>query len=663
MMPPSTVGLVDATTELEERPELVQVALDGSRIVVASRDRVLLVSPRGGAELSMSVPGTPSRPRYLAASENASIIALQQENGALRVLEADTQRWIGPRNVGELQALAIDTAGQLIVGAGPAAVVAYHPSLENGWPNEIARAAANVAVGKFGDVVLVASKDGQLGWFDRYGNLEDSVTTGQPIGLMAASEDLAWAAAADATGSLGLWDRRGRCAFRLDLPSQPLSLALARDGSLVVATLASGRSVGFGKDGTRVHEFVPTPGRVTGAARIVGPQQEVLVADDRGQIHRLQSSGVPIWSRELSDVSGALSASRDGSLIAWADSDRRLHRLGARELLGAPSPPLGAIDPTSSGARPPRGPAPAVPVGPQMGGVAAPAPVTPRAAPPPAGRDPSVLLPPEDLNLEGVSPENSLAVLGDTDSGKTVFFGMMQKAFSSPKWAGAYNLEYRREGFRYLSRIRLDLEKGIWPASSHTSRSVVMGATLSWQNRLRQTRTRHLVMTDLSGEQFKTLFGIESTDLRSVPTAFRPLVERLAGSGGLILLVDGLADEGKLYETGLHFYAFLRMVISARKLGDRQKLKIPVAVLFTKYDQMSLERKRLTPEALATARLPDLHRELELRVPEELRYFGYCAAIGNATPGAPGEKPRIPRDPSPYNVADSIVWVATRMVD
>jgi hypothetical protein len=661
-----------------------QVSQDGNHVVLAMRGGILILNRRGEVEANVASPPDESEVDRIALSRDATFVAVAHGSGRLRLLERDTRRWVGPVEVGHLRALAVSGSGELVVAAGEEGVMGYKSGLQGIWTRPFPAVCCDVAVARNGLEAVTVSWDGAVVWHDRWGAAVASSRVEGVAERAAMTEDLESVVVTTEDGKLSWVSRDGRAQFTHDLPGRPTGLAIAPDGGLAVVVLAPDRNVdaaaiAYARDGTLLFQRAPRAGQLSGRVQVFSEGGAILFAGSDHQLHLVGRSGAPLWTHDVGSPLVALSGSLNGQLIVTVDQQAQVslftpHLEATPTAPGAPpAATVSAPAPTASppslrpvgGASSPSGPAPSMapPTSPPVPAPSGAPGGTPPPPPPPSYGAASSIETPAAMDLSGIDPKKSIAVLGETRSGKTVFFAMMSVAFSDSRWAGTHHLTYRREGFHYISGIRLDLEKGIWPQGTPTTRTVLMGATLTWKDRLYIPHTRHMILTDLSGEDFRELMGYRSTGRREIRRDFQPTVARLTSSGGFVFLVDGTATDHALMEAGLNFYAFILAVLDQNRVAPHKKLQRPVIVVFTKYDEMPSASKVMGARVLARDKLPDLYRLLAEKVPPHLLEFVYCSAVGLAIPGAPGEPSKIRLPLAPSNVAQVIEWVATKMPD
>ncbi len=635
-------------------PQLYVLA-DGSRVLLAEAGQLVSLSPRSEVELRVPILDDTSAIERLSASEDGSVVALHQSSGKLRVFETDTRQWSGPIAVGKLRDLSVSPSGEVVAVAAEDSVVGFRPSLDALWPTPVNVVTCGIATSKLGGEVLVASWDGELRWYDSAGASLAKVETGVVIDRIAASEDLDLVAGVADSNSLHLWSRDGRTLFQQKLAGNAIGLAIAADGATIVVPQQDGSAVAIGKDGRLRFRFTPAAGGLNGLVRILGNPPDVLLGGGDQRIYYVDRDGNLVWGRNLRSRVAGLSASSNGRTIAAVNQDRLVHVLTVPNAsTTVPPPPRTA----SAGRRPPPPPPPPPPSAPaNVPSVSVPA----ASAPPPAPR-PAAPAPPI-ADLSGIDPSDSMAILGETGSGKTTFLGVMPVAFADPKYAGEFNLTYGLQGLHYVSTIRLGLQRGNWPSGTASGQTFLVAASLNWKNKLHQLRVRHIIMTDIAGEVFRDHLGTRGGVRHAIPQEVAPAVDRLVGSGGFLFLVDGTAEANDLAETGLDLYAFVQMVIERSRLGEKKPLRRPIAVVLNKYDEMPGDRKARPAPDVVRECMPDLYRLLQLRVPEELVLYAYCSPVGSVIKGEGREKPKIRLPLAPYNVASTIVWVATHMAD
>ncbi len=648
----------------------VRISANGGRVVVATENAVHLLSPSGAEDGGVFVvQDDPSVIDRLAVSANGSVVAVAQASGLVRVLDVDLRRWSAPTRVPGVRHLALSPTGELVAAASNRRLAFVRPFGATDAPPTVDRSVEGVAVSRLGLEAVSASKDGGITWYDRYGHAATPVNVPGPVVAVDATADLDLVVVVTGASSARLVDRQGKSRWTVELPAEPRRVALRADGGLAVVTLANDTAVGIDAKGSVAFTFAPATGGLSGEVEISQDGGRILLAGRERDLHAVDGAGTLLWTRPTDGPVKSLSISTDGRLVVAGVATPRVLILQsgtppptpvARAAAPARRAPATTVAPAPPAPRTPPRPVPSVARNePRPPAPAPPSSGRPIGTPPPVAA--AVPSPPPAVRLETIAPEHSVTVVGETLSGKTVFFAMMSVAFSSAKFSGSYQLEYMREGFDYISSIRLALEGGEWPARTQTRNLIRMGADLHWKGRFGIARTRHLILTDLSGEDFNRYLGFRGAAARELPAALQPVVEHLTGSGGFILLIDGSAPPQKLTEACLNLYHFMLMVFEFSKLGPRQKLRRPVAVVFTKYDQLTPEAKARGARETAREGIADLYQLLSRRVPEELLEFFYCSAVGAVEPVPNSPAPRIVLPLRPYNLAEVVEWVATRM--
>jgi energy-coupling factor transporter ATP-binding protein EcfA2 len=663
-----------------------QVCATGDKVAVGVKHELHLLSRNAVEEgPPFTPPGDLTDIDTIALSANASVIAVGQASGKVRTLDSDFRNWSDPLIMPELKQLVVSATGEFVAAASRDKVAFLRPLSTPTWsPPIVGSSYCGVAISRLGLEAVVASQDGGLTWFDRFGAPIAKANVNLPIVRIATGSELdVVRVLTDPPGMVSM-ERTGKIAWQASLPAPPVDLSISADGHLSVCTLVSGQALGFDGSGKQVFSFIPRVGGLMGPVVVSQDGGRVFLAGGDRLVHVLDGKGVLLWSKALNGHLKNLSVSGDGSVVVAGSAPDQVFILQyphhePEEAWGqAPQPQASQPvvrrvpppPPTMSTAPPAYVPSPRPPTAPaQVPPPSAPQPAPPiqtRAPPPPVrptqpaqpARQPAYVGP---IPLANLAPEESVAVVGESGSGKTVFFAMMSVAFSNPKFAGAYQLEYMREGFDYVSAIRIALEKGEWPAGTQTRNIIRMGANLYWTGHLRIPRTSHFVLTDLSGEDYNRYLGYRGAKVGEIPAELQPVVNHLVHSGGFILLVDGSAPPAKLTEACLNLYHFMLMVFEFNRLPAHKRLNRPVAVVFTKYDQFDARTKTRSPRDMAREFLPDVSQLLSRRIPEDILEYFYCSAVGAVETVAGSPKPKILLPLRPYNLAEVVEWVATRM--
>jgi DNA-binding beta-propeller fold protein YncE len=652
-----------------------KVCATGDKVAVGIRNELHFLSRNASEEgPPLSPPGDSSDIDKIALSANASVIAVAQASGKVRTLDSDFRNWSDPLPMAGLQQLVVSATGEFVAAASRDKVAFLRPLSTPTWlPPIVGSVYRGVAISRLGLEAVVATQDGGLTWFDRYGAPIANAGIKLQIVAIATGSELDVVRVLTTPPGLVSIERSGKVTWQVTLPAAPVDLSVSADGSLTVCTLGDGRAMGFDGAGQNVFSFTPRAGGLMGPVVVSQEGGRVFLAGGDRLVHVLDGKGNLLWSKALSGHLMNLSVSGDGSVVVAGSAPDQVFILQyphhePAESQGSPSPQYAVPPPP-----PPLPPPPLVPPPPPTAPVSRPpAPQMPPSGPPPAvpieARAPPPLVRPRPpaqyvgpIPLASLTPEESVAVVGESGSGKTVFFAMMSVAFSNPKFAGAYQLEYMREGFDYVSGIRIALEKGEWPAGTQTRNIIRMGANLYWKGHLHMAKTSHFVLTDISGEDYNRYLGYRAAKVGEVPPELKPVVNHLINSGGFILLVDGSAPPARLTEACLNLYHFMLMVFEYNHLTTNKKLNRPVAVVFTKYDQFDAKTKTRSPRDLAREFLPDVSQLLSRRVPEDMLEYFYCSAVGAVEPVPGNPKPRIVLPLAPYNLAEIVEWVATRM--
>ncbi len=246
-------------------------------------------------------------------------------------------------------------------------------------------------------------------------------------------------------------------------------------------------------------------------------------------------------------------------------------------------------------------------------------------------------------------PPRFVGVVGPSGVGKTVYLGMLLDLLSRGA-GGLHGLARGPFSLALHRNVMLSLERQRFPdkTPSEPDRWQWVSCEVSGE---KKDRGFDIVAPDLAGEAIMA----ELERPRSNPTV-RALIGKCSGLVVLVDILQVIADGQSQELFAMQLVSYLG---SLRPAKSRQKIDVPVAVVFTKADLC--DESVGDPERLARANAPGLWKLCEARL-QNCRFFSSGVA-GSTARLVDGDGPEslVPLRVEPRGIIEPFSWLMTRV--
>jgi WD40 repeat protein len=215
--------------------------------------------------------------------------------------------------------VAISSDGNTIVGAAGSSFSVFDRAGNLFWTHQTDGDCLSVSVSHDGQFIVVSSSFGGVVLYDRAGQpLQQLISNERANCVSMAADGSCVAVALTAANTVKLLSTNGRRELWKNWSSEPMSVAVNFDGSLVAIGGAEGGVSLHGPRGELVHRF-PVAGCVTGLALDGAGTYLAASANNKSALNFFSADGTVSWIRQLTNSSWRVAVSDNGDMVACAD--------------------------------------------------------------------------------------------------------------------------------------------------------------------------------------------------------------------------------------------------------------------------------------------------------------------------------------------------------
>lgn len=185
-----------------------------------------------------------------------------------------------------------------------------------GWSFTAEGMLTALALAREAGEVFVADDTGLLGRLDRRGRIAAINRLHDPVRSLAWSDDGRFGVGICGEATVHFFDHVLQSQWKLELPEQPLSVAIAPFGTHLLISCVDGSNRIYDASRKRVAAFESM--RPLAFAEFIATEPGIIVCAEHGLISRYDLQGRQIWTDKLWSNVGQLSIAGDGSLIYLA---------------------------------------------------------------------------------------------------------------------------------------------------------------------------------------------------------------------------------------------------------------------------------------------------------------------------------------------------------